>query len=70
MIIKFNPSQKISNNAPDALNITKVLLLDLAYQPINDGVIDYTAEVIANVRASQEGKEGLAAFLEKRKPKF
>ena len=60
----------ISNNAPEALNITKALLLNLAYQPINEGVIDYTAEVIANVRASQEGKEGLAAFLEKRKPKF
>ena len=53
--------KKISNNAPEALNITKALLLNLAYQPINEGVIDYTAEVIANVRASQEGKEGLAA---------
>lgn len=62
--------KKISNNAPEALNITKALLLNLAYQPINEGVIDYTAEVIANVRASQEGKEGLAAFLEKRKPKY
>ncbi|MEL0275906.1 MAG: enoyl-CoA hydratase-related protein, partial [Flavobacteriaceae bacterium] len=63
-------AKKISNNAPEALNITKALLLNLAYQPINEGVIDYTAEVIANVRASQEGKEGLAAFLEKRKPKY
>ena len=60
--------KKISNNAPEALNITKALLLNLAYQPINEGVIDYTAEVIANVRASQEGKEGLAAFLKKRRP--
>ena len=63
-------AKKISSNAPEALNITKALLLNLAYQPINQGVIDYTAEVIANVRASQEGKEGLAAFLEKRKPKY
>ncbi len=63
-------AKKISQNAPEALNITKALLLNLAYQPINDGVIDYTADVIANVRASEEGKEGLAAFLEKRKPKF
>ncbi len=63
-------AKKISHNAPAALNITKALLLNLAYQPINDGVVDYTAEVIANVRASEEGKEGLAAFLEKRRPKF
>ncbi len=63
-------AKKISQNAPEALNITKALLLNLAYQPINDGVVEYTADVIANVRASEKGKEGLAAFLEKRKPKF
>ena len=63
-------AKKISHNAPEALNITKTLLLNLAYQPINEGVLDYTAEVIANVRASKEGKEGLAAFLEKRKPNY
>ena len=63
-------AKKISRNAPEALNITKALLLNLAYQPVNDGVVDYTAEVIANVRASKEGKEGLAAFLEKRRPRY
>ena len=54
----------------EATKISKALLLNITYQPINKGVVDYTAEVIANVRASEEGKEGLAAFLEKRKPKF
>ena len=63
-------AKKIIRNAPEALNITKALLLNLAYQPVNDGVVDYTAEVIANVRASEEGKEGLAAFLEKRRPRY
>jgi len=28
----------------------------------------YTVELIAKLRASPEGKEGLAAFLEKRNP--
>lgn len=62
--------KKINRNAPEATKISKALLLNITYQPINKGVVDYTAEVIANVRASEEGKEGLAAFLEKRKPKF
>ena len=63
-------AHKISTNAPNALEITKALLLNLANQPIDDTLIDYTVDVIATVRESDEGKEGLAAFLEKRKPKF
>ena len=46
------------------------MLLNLAYQPINEGVIDYTADIIANVRASKEGKEGLSAFLERKKHNY
>ena len=63
-------AEKISNNGPEALQITKAILHNLTHQPLNEGVIDYTAEVIAQVRSSEEGKEGLSAFLEKRKPKF
>lgn len=71
--IEFNEkvdaiSTKITTNAPNALEITKSLLLNLAHQPIDESVIDYTADVIASVRESDEGKEGLKSFLEKRKP--
>jgi methylglutaconyl-CoA hydratase len=31
---------------------------------------DYTAKIIAEIRASDEGQEGMNAFLEKRKPKW
>lgn len=31
---------------------------------------EYTVELIADLRASKEGKEGIMAFLEKRKPKW
>jgi len=31
---------------------------------------EYTAKMIANLRISEEGQEGMAAFLEKRKPKW
>ena len=61
---------KIITNAPNALEITKSLLLNLAHQSIDEGLIDYTADVIASVRESDEGKEGLKSFLEKRKPSW
>lgn len=32
--------------------------------------IEYTSRMIANLRTSEEGREGVAAFLEKRKPKW
>jgi len=35
---------------------------------ISDDVSEYTAELIAQIRISEEGQEGLNAFLEKRKP--
>jgi methylglutaconyl-CoA hydratase len=31
---------------------------------------EYTAELIAQRRASEEGREGMSAFLEKRRPKW
>ncbi|MFC6854115.1 enoyl-CoA hydratase/isomerase family protein [Marivibrio halodurans] len=37
-------------------------------RPLSASVIEDTAERIARVRASDEGKEGVNAFLEKRKP--
>jgi methylglutaconyl-CoA hydratase len=61
---------KITTNAPNALEITKSILLNLAHQPVDEGVIDYTADVIASVRESEEGKEGLTSFIEKRKPNW
>lgn len=61
---------KITTNAPNALEITKSILLNLAHQSVDKGVIDYTADVIASVRESEEGKEGLTSFIEKRKPNW
>ena len=36
--------------------------------PVPDAVIQHTVTRIAELRASEEGREGIAAFLEKRKP--
>ena len=44
----------------------KALIRGVAHRPISPEVINGTAEHIAAVRASAEGKEGVAAFLGKR----
>jgi methylglutaconyl-CoA hydratase len=52
---------------PEALKAVKELVAAVAPPP-TDAVIEDTAKRIATIRASAEGKEGVAAFLEKRKP--
>jgi methylglutaconyl-CoA hydratase len=48
----------------------KDLVHDVAGCPIDDELKADTARRIAEIRASEEGKEGIASFLEKRKPKW
>ena len=48
----------------------KDLVHDVAGRPIDDELKADTARRIAEIRASEEGKEGIASFLEKRKPKW
>lgn len=54
--------------APGALAESKALVRDVAGRPITDGLAHLTARRIAGRRISDEGREGLAAFLEKRAP--
>ena len=46
----------------------KDLLRTVAAGAVNDAMIADTARRIAEIRSSPEGKEGIASFLEKRKP--
>jgi methylglutaconyl-CoA hydratase len=57
----------IKGNGPKAMAAAKKLCLDLAGQPITEPLIRDTARRIAAVRAGAEAKEGVTAFLEKRK---
>jgi methylglutaconyl-CoA hydratase len=52
---------------PHALREAKSLIATVANKSIGEALVAETAQRIARVRASEEGREGLAAFLEKRK---
>ena len=52
---------------PVAQREAKELIRAVANRPVTSEAIQDTAERIARVRASPEGREGVAAFLEKRK---
>ena len=55
--------------APSAQSAAKRLIRALELQKQAD-LRDYTVQLIAEMRASQEGREGMTAFLEKRKPEW
>ncbi len=60
-------SDSLTNNAPGAMGEAKRLVNDIAHHKIDNGLMDETAKRIARARVSDEGREGVAAFLEKRK---
>ena len=53
---------------PAAIADTKALIADVAGRPVTAELSAMTADRIAARRASVEGREGIAAFLEKRAP--
>lgn len=60
--------KSILSSGPLAVRATKKLIEDIV-EPANRTLplMDYTAQCIAGLRASEEGQEGMTAFLEKRK---
>jgi len=59
---------RIAANGPAAVAAAKRLLRDVARAPLDDALVAETARRIAAIRVSPEGREGIASFLEKRKP--
>jgi methylglutaconyl-CoA hydratase len=55
-------------NGPAAVKACKRLVQDVAGRPLDAALRDDTARRIADIRASAEGREGVAAFLGKRDP--
>ena len=58
------------NNGPAAARACKALVRDVAGQPLTAELRADTARRIADIRASDEGREGLASFLNKRAPNW
>jgi methylglutaconyl-CoA hydratase len=58
----------LSKNSPHAVREAKKLVREVVGKPVDDALLADTASRIAEIRASDEGREGVASFLEKRKP--
>lgn len=61
-------TEQLLANSPAAVCAAKQLVFDVADRPVNDQLIAQTSQAIAAIRVSEEGQEGLSAFLEKRTP--
>ena len=61
---------KLLANGIQARRQAKKISQDVAFQDINEALIQDTSERIATIRVSDEGQEGLTAFFEKRSPNW
>ncbi|MBI4646774.1 MAG: enoyl-CoA hydratase/isomerase family protein [Bacteroidia bacterium] len=65
-----NVIEILKTSGPKAVTHCKNLIYAISNTLSLDEAHDYTAKMIADIRASAEGQEGMAAFLEKRKPNW
>jgi methylglutaconyl-CoA hydratase len=61
-------AKALLGNSPNAVREAKTLVRDVAGRPVDDALLADTALRIANIRSSEQGREGVQSFLEKRKP--
>jgi len=61
-------AQALVSASPAAVKACKQLVQDVAERPIDAALIAATVQGIADIRASEQGREGVQSFLQKRKP--
>jgi methylglutaconyl-CoA hydratase len=62
--------KNLTQGGPQAQAKIKDLIRAVSSGRLDDAMIDDTAKRIAEIRVTAEGKEGIASFLEKRKPSW
>lgn len=62
--------EQLLKNSPQAMQSIPHLVNVVQSSPLNETLLMQTAKMIASIRISSEGQEGLKAFLEKRKPSW
>jgi methylglutaconyl-CoA hydratase len=60
----------LKSSGPKAISHCKKLIDEVSNNITLEDALSYTAHIIAEIRASEEGQEGMAAFLEKRSPRW
>jgi methylglutaconyl-CoA hydratase len=61
---------QLKSSGPKAVTHCKKLIDEVANNITLDEALSYAAHMIAEIRASEEGQEGMTAFLDKRKPNW
>ncbi|MEE4176071.1 MAG: enoyl-CoA hydratase-related protein [Bacteroides sp.] len=59
---------RMAANAPEAMKACKRLIQQVAGKEIDESLSHYTAKLLTSLQESEEAKEGMQAFLEKREP--
>lgn len=61
---------ELSAGGPRAQTAAKQLIRTVSSRALDEALGEYTAQFMANIRTSPEAREGIAAFLDKRKPQW
>ena len=63
-------SKALVSVSPDAIRACKRLVQDVAGREMDDALMAYTVAGLTDSRESEQGKEGVQSFLQKRKPNW
>lgn len=63
-------AKQILQSSKTALSEAKKLILKVRGEKITPELVEFTAEHLANIRTTPEGREGLQSFIDKRTPKW
>jgi methylglutaconyl-CoA hydratase len=62
-----NLIEHLLKNSPAAIQAAKQLIFDVQNTPVSEELLATTSQKIAKIRVSEQGQEGLNAFLQKRR---